>query len=365
MTSTVVFAAPLLMMGLGIAGALATLSVMKRAQSPMTKIFSNTVDLFHSEPLLRLMPAALFVFMMTISAAFLLLWPLLAVTLLDLALWIASPQYVGHGFLFVAMWGCLIAGACLAAAIVSLINGVIAGSFSERAKDDRPGFHRGLLQALARAPSLLIFGLLWGFVLAMGTMLMHQSARWVRRALGPVAEMAVIVAIWALGLSFTMSSYFMILMIVREKMGPVTALRRAIALAKMEFGANWGEVFALKALDQGAFVASLGVFLSCLSWNGLRFLDRGPGPDSLDPGSQAVRLIAAPIAAAVAVAVAYYCVIQTLQIILTSAAYLYARDGLIVRGFEPADFDRVLGLRPQSLADSIGGKRGELRNPAA
>ena len=265
--------------GTGIGG----IAALKKLDSPFLKIVSNTWELFRADPRLWVIPACLFVFI---------------VDLLTVPFGVL-PMAALHVRFDLKLWACMIASTAVGACAVSVANAVMAEDFAEQSEGRPAGLWRSLARTAASIPSLVVFGLLWGLTLGIGYFLLTQLGMLARRQLGRPAELAVIVVTWALELGFTMATYFMLLMIVREGLGPFRALGRAVALAKADFGGNLGEVFALKA-------------------------------------------------------VAYYCFVQTLQLILAAASYLFVREGVVVCGFTAADFDHVVGLRPASLAQVLG-----------
>ena len=50
----------------------------------------------------------------------------------------------------------------------------------------------------------------------------------------------------------------------------------------------------------------------------------------------------------------YYIFLQTLQVLLATAAYLHVRHGVMIKGFDSQDFDHILGLRACSLSKIFG-----------
>jgi hypothetical protein len=169
------------------------------------------------------------------------------------------------------------------------------------------------------------------------------------RGYGPVSW-AVTVAGWALELGWTMASYFMIVMIVREGMGPFEAIGRAARLASAEFGKTMGEVLRVKLMDGAVFVLSMASFgLTLFVSLFVNVVVLGTDRSSASPGAKLAMMMVPPFLAPLAVVFAYAVVFQALQVMLAGAAYLYLRDGVVLTGFAPGDYDDILGLRAKSL----------------
>lgn len=338
------FALPFGILLLGATAALGGLVALKAADSPFVKILADASALFRSDRRLWLIPLALLLFFLTLSAAFLVFWPLL---LAQMIVWSggAAPK---EALLVSSLWIGLIVSTTAGAAVVTVADSVLAEAFAERSEGRPSGFLLSAAAVVRRLPALLAFGVLWGLTLAVGTAVRMAVQDAARRVGGWWLAAPVMVAGWALELGFTMASYFMFLMIVREGLGPVAALRRALELARADFGGNLGEVFAIKALDGGILAASMGVFTTTLIGG---VFSRTFGDPALPSDPHALAKAAAlAMAAGVLIPVAYFCALQTLQVIVAAAAYLYAREGVMVRGFAADDFDRIVGLRPRSLA---------------
>jgi hypothetical protein len=337
------FVIPVALLVLAATAGLGGLVSLKANDSPFVKILADASALFRKDARLWLIPLALLFFFLALSASFLLIWPLMFAQLL---LWSGSPATRAETLLIGTLWTCLFASTVGGAVVVTVADAVLAEAFVEESRGEPSGFFRSAWAVARRLPALLAFGVLWGATLAVGSLIRWAVQDAAERAGGWFLAVPVLVAGWALELGFTMASYFMLLMIVREGLGPLQALGRAVELARADFGGNLAEVFAIKALDTGIMIASMGLFV--LTFVGSVFGLVGDVAQSSDP-YLLWKAAGLSIASAVVVPVAYFVALQTLQIIVAAASYLYVRDGVMVPGFVASDFDRVVGLRPRSL----------------
>lgn len=297
--AALVFVIPLGLILMGAVVSLGSVAALKATDSPFVKILADASALFRADGRLWLVPLALLFFFLALSASFLLFFPLL-VALIVVLLGRATHA---ESLMVATFWIGLIAATVAGAVVVTVADSVLAEAFVEESRGEPCGFGRSARSVARRLPALIAFG-----------------------------------------------------MIVREGLGPIQALRRAAELARADFGGNLREVFALKAIDTGVMSGTMGVYVLSQFTVMTFSLTRDPALPS-DP-SALRKIIAIPLAAAIFVPVVYFVAVQTLQIIVAAASYLYVRDGVMIRGFAAEDFDRIVGLRPRSLC-AVG-----LGNPA-
>ena len=61
------------------------------------------------------------------------------------------------------------------------------------------------------------------------------------------------------------------------------------------------------------------------------------------------------MAAALCVGVGYYVIVQTLQLLLACAVFMFIHDGVMIPGFSRADFEDVLCLQASALPAGVTG----------
>jgi len=347
-----VFVIPVGVILIGATAGLGGLAALKADDSPFVKILADASALFRADGRLWLVPLALLFFFLSLSASFLMFFPLLAAQMI---VWFGGATRA-ESLMVATLWIAIFVTTVAGAVVVTVADSVLAEAFVEESRGEAFGFWRSSWAVARRLPALIVFGVLWGATLALGTTVRMAVQDAARRAGGWWLSVPVLVAGWALELGFTMASYFMFLMIVREGLGPFLALRRAVELAEADFGGNLPEVFALKAIDGGVMAGSVGVYVIAL--NGVMFSSFFRDPALPSDPYLLRKFIWIPLAAAIFIPVVYFVAVQTLQIIVASASYLYVRDGVMIRGFAAEDFDRIVGLRPRSLR-AVG-----LDNPA-
>ncbi len=329
---------------------------LDRTDSPFLKIIGDATDLFAADKRLWLIPLFL-----VLVCACLALWPLGCLALLalieDLVVFTTIDTIRLPHHLLISLSACLIGSCVIGGMFFSSLDSVIVESFIEENLQEPFGFWRSVGRVILRLPSLLIFGALWSFILAIGTLLRMTLERWVRFNIGWTAASMIAIAGWALELGWTMASYFVLVMVLREKMGPFEGVRRAAQLARAEFGMTLGEVFRVKLLDSAVLLISESIF--CLGFLTSVFIMisvnlSARSTPSMNPDLQLFLGIGGPFILSFLVLGGYYIFLQTLQVLLATAAYLHVRHGVMIKGFDSQDFDHILGLRACSLSKIFG-----------
>jgi hypothetical protein len=180
-----------------------------------------------------------------------------------------------------------------------------------------PSIRGGLSAAVGLLPQILGWALLAttiGFVLNMVTDTLKQYLGFLGGLLGGLLEFS-----WAV------ITYFVVPVLVTEKVGPVTAVKRSATILR----AKWGE-----SLAGEAGIGLLGILFILLS----ALVFAGGAALVLSKGATAVAMIGVVLMViAVLAAIVSMVVVQTLSSIFQSGVYIYATSGQV-----PVSLDRDL-----------------------
>ncbi len=330
---------------------LAALAVFVLAYGRGSKVGASARTLFEGEPLLWLMPVLLFICMLGLAGGVLAAFPATLIALV----WLVAPGplHANEALVFHALCLAIAGGVVGGALVVTVVDSVIADSYVSETENGRAWFLVSAGKVLWRLPALLVFGLLWGGTLAIGFLLTTEALGWVRVVFGRFGELALLLAAWAADLGFTLATYFMIVMMIREGLGPLEAYRSAVALARAEFLNTLGRLWEAQSQDAPVGILVFVGFMASFVHAGYAVLDESGAMD------QSQRLVAAAVPCVlvpVLIVVAGFCVEQTVELLTAAASYLYVREGIVVNGFSPEDLNQALGLRAASLLELFGRK---------
>ncbi len=174
-------------------------------------------------------------------------------------------------------------------------------------RGETPSVRAGIAAAGGRLPAIASLGAItgtFGFVLAM---------------VGRSRRVAVKIARAAIGTAWSLATYLAIPVMVQERRGGLTSLRRSSDL----FRRTWGET-TLSEVGLRVLTAQLGLVLVVLAIVLVDLLGEGLG----------VLLVFAAIIALVAV-------IGTLEAIYRSALYVFAAEGVIPGPFDGPELDHI------------------------
>lgn len=243
---------------------------------------------------------------------------------------------------------------CIAAALgpalcVGAANAVLTQFFIESNLGRRATLTSAALSTLARLPRVLGFTLMW-FTLLGVVSCIHLGgdiALLRKRLLLP--EIIFDFAFFAIETGLVMAAYLMLAVMLRENIGALESMRRTLLIVKKEYGRTLSELIRLNMLDEAVWgiicvLSFVGGGLGI--WAGMR----------LDPTGNTLMLplgVAGTMLTALFFGSCYFVVLQTLQMLLACAVYLYIQEGVLIEGFKPADFENVLGLDIRALPAGV------------
>lgn len=329
---------------IGLAAAFAVLYWMVRAHSPLTLIARDAVTIFISEPGLLALPLALAAACAACGGLVLLTprWIEFLAFHWSTSLLSMTPAWMAPSF----------AAAFLAAFALAAVNAVLADCFLERFSGRERPLRVSAGRALLLLPRLIAFTALW-FGLLLFVTAMRMELEWLLRRwrLKPVS-LALDFASFALETGVVMAAYLLMVVMLREDLGPVAAMRRTLEVVRREYGRTPWELVRLKTLDE-----SISLLMASASMVGIaaafRIWDSWPTPrNDMDVAGLGVVLA---MLSALAVGVGYYVMIQTVQMLLACAVFLYVHDGVLAPGFSAADFENALCLSVSALPAGVTG----------
>ena len=337
---------------------------MNRAHSPFVKIARDAVDVFASDPHLRLLPPAVALVVM-LGAAIL---SQLLIRLFPTLDWVAHLPF-GNLLMNSDLPGLILFSFCALAAQaaglgVAVLNAVLADCFLERCHGRPALFGQAVVRVLNRLPRLLAFTFLWCALLAVIIFVRFETQLRLNSGLPrqdasiggtSLLSIAVEFAGFALETGLVMAAYLMLVVMLREDIGPLTAMTRTLQIVRREYASTIGELASLKILDMAVYslinaAAALGGTLGVYVWQAYY---------QTAPIDHVILLVGAiMMAAATMVAAGYYAIIQTLQLLLACAVFLFIHDGVLVPGFVREDFENVLCLKVSALPAGVTGPLG-------
>jgi hypothetical protein len=224
--------------------------------------------------------------------------------------WLGSDQ--GPGILFyVSAFGVIF----VMTAVAIFFNVALIHCALRALAGEEPSIRGGLKAAIALLPQILGWALVTttiGIVLNMITDALKEYLGFLGGLLGGLLEFS-----WAV------ITYFVVPVLVTEKVGPVTAVKRSAAILR----AKWGESLAGEA--RISLIGMLFFLISALVFAGGAALVFSKGATAL--AGLGVILMVTAVLAAVAVMV----MVSTLSTIFQSGIYVYATTGQV-----PAFLDR-------------------------
>jgi hypothetical protein len=192
--------------------------------------------------------------------------------------------------------------------VVIFFNAALISCALVRFNGGTPTLADGLQAAASRLPQILA----WALVSA--------TVGVVLKAIENAHEKAGQIVSALLGTAWTVITYFVVPVLVVERVGPLDAVRRSIAILRQ----TWGE----------AFVGNMGigffVFLLALPWMGLGLI----GGMICMAGSTVLGALI--LAVAVAYFLVWLAIGPALNGIFVGALYQYAANGEVPEGFEPS-----------------------------
>jgi hypothetical protein len=228
---------------------------------------------------------------------------------------LAHPQWLdfldnrAHGFNHPPPWLYAVAFAYYFCSyfVVVFFNAALISCALVRFNGGTPTLADGLQAAASRLPQILA----WALVSAtIGVLL---------KAIENAHEKAGDIISALLGTAWTIITFFVVPVLVVERVGPVDAVRRSMAILRQ----TWGEAFV------GHAGIGLFVFLLALPWVGLGLI----GGMLFMAGSAALGALI--LAVAVAYFVIWLAIGPALNGIFLGALYQYAANGQVPQGFEP------------------------------
>lgn len=282
-----IFLPSLAYLGVGIVVVVVALIAAARARSPFVAIFRDALAVFAADPHLRLLPALMLAGLALLAAGVSVAARRWAAPLMDL-----GPEMYLLPFLLASV---------PAGLFVAPLDAALAHCFIERSAGRPAGLAEGIGRMLARLPRLLAFTALWCVLLVLIALVKYELERWLKvlfpRSL--VLRLLIDFAFFSLETGIVMASYFMIVVMTREDVGPIEAMRRMLAIVKAEWGKTVGELLRLKVLDGGVMLSAVGVFLTaimaCAAWAG------DPSRPTMPQDRLLALLIVAPMSLAVGV----------------------------------------------------------------
>jgi hypothetical protein len=226
--------------------------------------------------------------------------------------WVGSDQGPGIWF-YVSAFGVLYVMTAVAIFFnVALIHCALRAHAGEQ-----PSIRAGLAAAVALLPQLLAWALVAttiGFLLNMITETLKEYLGFLGGLLGGLLEFS-----WAV------ITYFVVPVLVTEKVGPITAVKRSASILR----AKWGESLAGEA--RIGLLGMLFFLLSALIFAGGAALVFSKGAMAM-AGIGVILMVIGVLAAITSMVV-----VSTLSTIFQSGVYLYATTGQV-----PASLDREL-----------------------
>ena len=311
---------------------------LERADSPFVKIFRDAVRVFRGN--LGLVLIVFYLLAVVASCAAGAAWacremlPRYERMIIDghflrAQAYLISPIVIGS-----VLGACLMVGA----------NAVLAEYFISWIAGKPESVLFAMCRVALRFWRILEFTLLWSLFLALLFCIKAEADQWLRKRFA-FLDLMFTFLYWAVEFGLVMAAYFMLVVMVRERVGAWTAFLVTLEITREELGNEVGELARIKALDGAVAVGAGGVFLSGFSAVSFGVMLRDQTKAGPDPHLVMAALVAVPIGASVLLVVTYYVLFQTLQLFLAAAVYLYLKDGRAAPGFEARDFDHVLGLR--------------------
>ncbi|HUQ74843.1 MAG TPA: DUF6159 family protein [Burkholderiales bacterium] len=194
--------------------------------------------------------------------------------------------------------------------VIVAFNSALVGCAMIRFRGGDPTFADGLRVARERMPQIVAWALLAATI---GTLL-----RIIEERVGFVGKIVTAV----LGAAWTIATYFVVPVLVVEKLGPVDAAKRSAAVVKKA----WGESIVSNA--------GIGLVVSLLTMGATIVVAVGFGVLALKTGSFVVAIIGA--LAVIGVIVLGTLIGSALSSIVLSALYLYATEGKVPQAFANA-----------------------------
>jgi Family of unknown function (DUF6159) len=220
---------------------------------------------------------------------------------------------VGDIWLFVALFAALF----VMTAVAIFFNVALIYCALRAHAGEQPSIRGGLSAAVGLLPQILS----WALVATTVGVLLNMLQEAIQNYLGFLGKFLG----GLLELSWAVIAYFVVPVLVTEKVGPITAIKRSSAILR----AKWGESLAGEA--RIGLLGMLAVMVSALIFFGGLALVLSSGVKAL------VGVGAVLMALAVVAGVASMVVVQTLSTIFQSGVYLYATTGQV-----PATLDRDL-----------------------
>jgi hypothetical protein len=336
---------------IGLVGAVAALVWMKREGSPFIKIAADAVHIFAVDPHLRLLPLFVGASCVLSTAAAAQLFIEFPGTLHSLAsLRVPLDFSALEGPLLIA---CVV-GAQFGGLAIAAANAVLADAFIERCHGRPALFSASTGRVFRRLPRLLAFTFLWWGLLSVIVIVKLKLGGFLKGLGETTTALAVDFAGFALETGLVMAAYLMLVVMLREDIGPIEAMARTLEIVRREYAATLGELARLKILDgsvkimmygAGAFGEIIAVVV------GFHLHSQG----ILTMGWLTAFVAIGAMAPCFLVGAGYYTIIQTLQLLLACAVFLFVHDGIMVDGFSREDFENVLCLKAGDLPSGVAG----------
>jgi hypothetical protein len=205
-------------------------------------------------------------------------------------------------------WGLLFAYYFVNYSVIVFFNSALVACAMIRFQGGNPTVEDGMRAARARIPQIVAWALLAATV---GVVL-----RMIQERVPAVGKFVI----GLLGAAWTIATYFIVPLLVVEKLGPFDAVKRSVTLMKQ----TWGETLASN-VGIGAAVMLITILFLVLAGSATVVLFGLTG-------SNAVLIVCAVLIVAFLVAVAL--ISSALNTIILSALYLYAAEKKVPRAFE-------------------------------
>ncbi len=339
---------------LGIGLIVMSIFLLKRAKSPFIKVYYDCIEIFHDNwkivffPLLTI--GALCVLVALIFHFGGLLEPLLP----------QSHTPSRNPLLEAAAIGIVGLGAIIGTCIFVLINSPLIHYLVARAERESESLTQAVWQTLPSFWAILSFTVFWSGFLVIIALVGMKLNRWLRSHGFWRIDILLTVAEWALDKGVTMAAYFMLATMIREEIGPWKALLITAEITKEEFGKTFPEVMRLEMIDSAIAIISGVIFFAWIGIVIMTIIYSHSHPlvqnvfRAMHSGMIFFLFLGVPICAVLLIHISYFVVLQTLQLILATAVYLYLKDGIMMEGFNQNDFDQALGLRARGIREIAG-----------
>jgi uncharacterized membrane protein len=207
--------------------------------------------------------------------------------------------------------------------VIAFFNAALIACAMRKFEGEEATMSTGLRVAASRFPQIL------------GWAALNSTIGVILRMIADNSGIVGRIVIGLIGFVWTIATYFVVPVLVVEKIGPIDAIKRSGAIIKK----NWGESLVVNAgLGALSFVGFLLALIPLAIGIAL----------TVQTGSAAPVIIG--VAAMVLMLIALALITSTLQVILIAALYRFAATGLV-----PEHFDG--GLLRQVFRDKKAGKR--------